>query len=98
MLGNDIPKGAMQTMQEWGPRSAKVGRHDFSHCAGLSELGFYSVFHFFPPSLMIFITVGKESDQFLFPFTSSADGFSRMISNFCDFGLRKLPMKFLGKN
>ena len=32
-----------------------------------------------------------------FPFTSPADGFSAMISNFCDFGLRKLPMKFLGK-
>ena len=69
MLGNDIPKGAMQTMQEWGPWSAKVGRHDFSHCAGLfmSELGFYSVFHFFSPSLMIFITVRKEPDHFLSP-------------------------------
>ena len=69
MLGNDIPKVAMQIMQEWGPRSAKVGRHDFSHCAGLfmSELGFYSVFHFFSPSLMIFITVGKEPDHFLSP-------------------------------
>ena len=32
------------------------------------------------------------------PFTSSADGFSAMTSNFCDFGLRKLPMKFLGKS
>ena len=68
MLGNDMPKVAIQTMQEWGPRSAKVGLHDFSHCAGLfmSELGFYSVFHFFPPSLTIFIIVGKERDQFSF--------------------------------